>query len=274
MSKSFSPLNQDSISLLSLLPFLIITFGISWGILGLYIALPESMNAWFGNITGQHPLFFLAIYAPAIAAILVVFYHAGWQGLKRYFSRLTLWRSSRSWYVFLILGIPLIFFIGAAIKGAVFSTLLIPSSFELLLVILFITLLKGPVEELGWRGLMLPVLQRKLTPFWAGLILGIIWGIWHLPAFFLSGTPQGAWDFMPFFTGSIAISIIITALFNASNGSILLAALFHFQLINPFWPDAQPYDTYILIIVALIIVWYNRKTMFSREKAMTEVIPS
>lgn len=274
MSKPSSLPNQDTFSLFSLIPFLLITFGISWGILGLYIALPESMDALFGNISGQHPLFFLAVYAPAIAAILIISYHAGWQGLKRYFSRLTLWRTSLTWYVFLMLGIPLIFFIGAAIKGTLSSAFLIPSSFQLLLMMLLITLIKGPVEELGWRGFMLPLLQRNLSPFWAGILLGIIWGIWHLPAFFLSGTPQGAWDFMPFFTGSIALSIIITALFNASNGSILLPALFHFQLINPLWPDAQPYDTYLLIIVALLVVGYNRETMFSRNKAITEVIPS
>jgi hypothetical protein len=49
--------------------------------------------------------------------------------------------------------------------------------------------------------------------------------------------------------------------------------LFHWQLINPFWPDAQPWDTWILVVVAVVVVWLNRKTMFSRDDAVTEVIP-
>jgi len=48
--------------------------------------------------------------------------------------------------------------------------------------------------------------------------------------------------------------------------------LFHWQLINPFWPDAQPWDTWILVIVAFIVVWWNRDTMFARESAVTEVL--
>jgi hypothetical protein len=63
------------------------------------------------------------------------------------------------------------------------------------------------------------------------------------------------------------------ALFNASRGSILLAALFHFQLNNPIWPDAQPYDMYAFVAAAILIALINRKTMFSREGTVTRVIP-
>ena len=109
---------------------------------------------------------------------------------------------------------------------------------------------------------------------WAGLVLGIIWGLWHLPAFLLSGTPQGNWSFIPFFLGSIALSVIVTPLFNVSRGSILLPAVFHFFINNPIWPDAQPYDTYLFVMVAALVVWFNRKEMFTRENAVTKVIAS
>ncbi|EPX81056.1 Abortive infection protein [Litoreibacter arenae DSM 19593] len=128
------------------------------------------------------------------------------------------------------------------------------------------------MEEFGWRGLALPLLQRKMAPIWAGLLLGIIWGAWHLPAFFLSGTPQSAWGISPFIIGSIAVSVILTPLFNASGGSILLAALFHFQLNNPLWPDAQPYDTIFFVLAAAIVVWVNRDAMFDRNSGHTAVI--
>jgi len=43
---------------------------------------------------------------------------------------------------------------------------------------------------------------------------------------------------------------------------------------NPIFPDAQPYDTYLLIVAAALIVWWNRKDMFTKEGSVTEVIPN
>ncbi len=111
-----------------------------------------------------------------------------------------------------------------------------------------------------------------MAPIWAGLLLGIIWGAWHLPAFFLSGTPQSEFGILPFLVGSVAASVILTPLFNVSGGSILLAALFHFQLNNPLWPNAMPYDMYLYALVAVIVVWLNRSTMFSRAAGSTSVV--
>ena len=273
MVKNSSVAGKHQIPFISLVPFLLIAFGLAWGILGLFIFLPERMIQVFGELTGQHPLFFLSVYAPAIAAFIVVFYKGGAKGFRRYLSRLLIWRCSWAWYAFLIIGIPLIFFIGSALKGNLFLEPFPFSSFQSLIMALVFAAIKGPVEEFGWRGLALPLLQRKFAPIWAGLILGIIWGFWHLPAFLLSGTPQSAWSFTPFFVGSIALCVIVTALFNKSRGSILLPALFHFQVNNPIWPDAQPNDTLVFAAAAIIVVWINRKAMFSKDGAVTKVIP-
>jgi uncharacterized protein len=254
-------------------PFLMMTFSLAWGILGLFILLPKPMVALFGEITGQHPLFFLAVWAPAIAAFLVITYYSGMGGLRRYLSRLLLWRSSPAWYAFLFLGIPLIFIGGSALKGNLFTEPLPFSSFPSLFVALVLAAIKGPMEEFGWRGLALPLLQQKLAPIWAALTLGVVWGIWHLPAFLLNGTQQSEWSFSAFFAGCIALSIIVTPLFNASRGSILMPAVFHFMLGNPISPDAQPYDTYLLIVVAVLVVWFHRKSMFKKKGAAIDVIP-
>jgi uncharacterized protein len=264
---------QYQIPFISLAPFLLITFGLAWGILGLFILLPEPMAAIFGELTGQHPLFFLAVWAPAIAAFIVITYYSGVRGLRRYLTRFFLWRCSPAWYVFLAIGIPLVFIAGSALKGNLFTEPFPFSSFPSLFVALVLAAIKGPIEEFGWRGLALPLLQRKFSPIWAGLILGVIWGFWHLPAFLLSGTPQSAWSFTPFFVASIALSVIVTALFNASGGSILLPALFHFQCNNPIWPDAQPYDTFAFVAAAVLVVWLNRKALFRKVGAVTDIIP-
>lgn len=263
----------DALPFRSMALFLLLTFGIAWGILAAFIFFPETMVGLFGKITGEHPLFYLAVWAPAISAFVVILRWSGLEGLRRHLGRALLWRCAWPWYAFLLLGVPLVFFAGSFVKGNLSEATFPFPSISSFLVALVLIAIKGPIEEFGWRGLALPLLQRKMTPIWAALVIGVIWGLWHTPAFLLSGTEQSAWSFLPFFTGTIALSVIVTPLFNASRGSIFLPALFHFMLINPVWPDAQPYDTYIFALIAVVIVWLHRKSMFSGINSVTEVVP-
>ena len=112
---------------------------------------------------------------------------------------------------------------------------------------------------------------KTIGPFLA-IAFGLTWAAWHIPAFPLSGTPQSAWSFGPYSTGIVAICIILTPMFNAARGSLLIPALFHFQMNNPLWPDAQPRDTLIFVRVAVIIVLLNRRKMFQREEGVTAVL--
>lgn len=257
----------------ALVPFLLIAFAIAWGVLGFYIFLPELASALFGELSGQHPLFYLAVWSPAIAAILIVLFRSGVSGLGGFLGRLGLWRCSPWWWAFLLLGLPVVFIAGAEMRGTLRTDPFPVETVHAALLALFFAAIKGPLEEIGWRGLALPILQRWLAPLWAGIILGIIWGIWHLPAFFLGGTQQSQWAFAPFFLGCIALSTIVTPLFNSSGGSILLTAFFHYMVMNPLFPAAEPYDTYILVVVAAAVVWLNRGTMLTRQGSITEVVP-
>lgn len=258
----------------ALAPFIAMTFGIAWGIIGLYIFLPSLMSTAFGSLNGSHPLFFLAVYAPAISAFVLIGKKEGVSGLKKFLTRALLWRAKFSWYLFLILGVPIIFIVGSLLRGDAFAEPFPFQTFSAAIMGIFLAAIKGPVEEFGWRGFALPLLQRKLAPFWSGLLLGVVWATWHLPAFLLSGTQQSQWSFAAFFLGCLAISVIATALFNDSGGSILLSAFFHFTLMNPIFPDAQPYDTYILVVVAALMVFRSGERMFSKEGSIVEVIPS
>jgi uncharacterized protein len=79
---------------------------------------------------------------------------------------------------------------------------------------------------------------------------------------------------MPFLLGATAASVIVTGLFNAARGSILVAVLFHWQLNMPMWPDAQPWNMYLFVLLAAIVVWVDRTAMFRREGAATDVMPA
>ena len=176
-----------------------------------------------------------------------------------------------AWWVFLVIGIPAVKYLGAAIGGTIRDPFPF-SPWYGVLPALAITLFIGPVEEFGWRGVALPLLQRRFAPLWAGLILGVFWGLWHAPTFLLGGTPQSAWSFGPYVIGVLAISVILAPMFNAARGSILIAALFHFQMNNPAWPPAQPWENVVWATVAVVIVLLNRRRMVTRDGAVTEVL--
>jgi uncharacterized protein len=268
---SAEPEARAGLTARSVRTFFAITFTLSWGIAALLVAIPERIEAIFGELGYTNPAFILAVYAPGITAVLMVVKHHGLSGLGSFLRRLTLWRMPLVWWAVLLLGMPAVFYAGAALSG----TLSDPFPFTLwydVLPALVIALVIGPVEELGWRGVALPLLQRRFSPLWAALIVGAVSAVWHLPAFALSGTKQSAWAVGPFLLGVVAISVILTAMFNAARGSLLIAVLFHFQMNAPIWPDAQPWDIAVFVAVAATVVLVNRTAMLSHDGAATAVL--
>jgi len=264
------PRNQTQFSNKTLILFVMLAFGLTWGLAALFFIFPDPLTAIFGEPGLSNPLVILAVYAPGIAGVLLVLWKSGLQGLGSFLRRLTLWRAPIVWWLFLLVGIPAVVYSGAALKGTISDPFQFSSWPEALGALAF-ALVLGPIEEFGWRGLALPLLQRRFAPVWAGLILGAIWAIWHIPSLLMSGMPQSTWSVGPYFLGIIAISVILTPLFNASRGSLLIAVLYHFQMMNPIFPDAQPYDNFLFIAVAVLIVLLNRRKMFKRGEGITNV---
>lgn len=262
---------QSSMTAKALIPFLVLTFILTWGISAVLILFTDQVTAIFGEIGLSNPLIILAVYSPGFAGVLLVLWHDGLKGLGSFFRRLTLWRAPLVWWLFLILGIPAIVYTGAAIKGTINEPFPFSPWYQVLPA-LALSLFLGPIEEFGWRGLALPLIQRKLSPFWSGLVLGGIWAFWHIPSFLISGMPQTAWSAGPYFLGIIAISVILTPMFNSSRGSLLIAVLYHFQMMNPIFPDAQPWDNFLYIALAVIVVILNRNTMFNCSEGVTDVL--
>ena len=250
--------------------FMAITFALGWGIGAMLFLFADQIEAVFGEMSGTNPVFILLVWSPAIAGVGLVWRHHGLAGVGWYLRRVTRWRVSSPWWAFLLLGIPAVKYLGAAFNGTAGDFPFSP--WYGLLPALALALVIGPVEELGWRGVALPLLQRRYAPLWSSLILGAFWAVWHAPSFLLSGTPQSAWSFGPYLIGVLALSVIITPLFNAAQGSILMAMMFHFQINGPAWPDAQPWENYLFALIAVGVVILNRRAMLSREGAATEVV--
>jgi uncharacterized protein len=153
----------------ALFAFVGITFLITWGLIGVYIVFPDAAAAWFGEISGSHPFFFLATWSPAIAAFVIVFLYSGVSGVWAFLSRLFLWRCPAEWVAFILIGLPLVFVAGSLLKGGPILALLPPEGIGVVVAVLFMMLFLGPIEEFGWRGVAQPLLQRHMAPIWAGL---------------------------------------------------------------------------------------------------------
>jgi membrane protease YdiL (CAAX protease family) len=262
--------NQSGMTTKTLVPFFALTFGLTWGIAALLIIFTDQMAAIFGELSSSNPLYILLVYSPGFAGIFLVWRYYGLKGLGSFFRRLTLWRMPKEWWWFLLLGIPAIKYLGAALNGTLSTFPFSPWYLAFPAVVHYFFL--GTIEEFGWRGVAQPLLQRKMAPFWAGLSVGIFWAVWHTPAFLMSGTVYDNWSILPLFGGIIAISVILTPMFNSARGSLLIAYLYHFQVMNPIIPDAQPWENLLFAIAAVIIVWLNRHTMFKHGSGVTDIL--
>lgn len=84
----------------------------------------------------------------------------------------------------------------------------------------------GGSEEIGWRGLLLSKLLERNSPLRATLIVSLVWGIWHIPLWFLKGVPQYGTNFLEFMLGTISLSFLLTIVYLATR-SVFICILFH-----------------------------------------------
>ncbi|MEP7358532.1 MAG: CPBP family intramembrane glutamic endopeptidase, partial [Anaerolineales bacterium] len=135
----------------------------------------------------------------------------------------------------------------------------------------------GLGEEVGWRGFALPRLQRDHSALTATLSLGLIWALWHLPAFFYRETymAMGLAAGLPLLLLSIlSASLVFTWLFNSTRGSLLIVILFHalFDFLSVSKAGGGSVASIMsaaVMIGAVLIVILFKPANLSREKKQT-----
>jgi membrane protease YdiL (CAAX protease family) len=171
-------------------------------------------------------------YGPFLAA-LIVSVALGRDELQSLFSRMTNLRFGLRWYLIAIFGNVLLYLLVTGLSGAPLMQLLAGKwilIFTLYLPALFTSYIVNPIgEETGWTGFALPRLQKQFRPWLAAVILGVIWAIWHLPAFFIP-SEMGAFhpvNFIFFVLSSIFIRIVWTWVTNHAHSSGIVGILLH-----------------------------------------------
>jgi hypothetical protein len=82
-------------------------------------------------------------------------------------------------------------------------------------------------EEIGWRGFALPRMIEKFGVGRASLFLGLLWGMWHFPTFFIKGVTQSEVPILVYLAYTTALCGAFTWIWLHTRGSVLLATLFH-----------------------------------------------
>jgi uncharacterized protein len=88
----------------------------------------------------------------------------------------------------------------------------------------------GLAEEGGWRGFAAPLLQSRYSPLKAAIILGVLWGAWHIPVKIqqlLGGFSEFAIFYLDFTIFTVALTIIIVYFSNRVGGSALMGVMMH-----------------------------------------------
>ncbi len=251
--------------------FYILAFGISW--LGwIPVAIGSHGIAPFNQPYFQILLILPAI-GPALAAVIVTRAAYGKTQVSNLFEALFQWRVRPGWYLSAIVGPIVLLLVGQSITQwlDLSVTQSKPQSELLPLVIsaFVMSLFSNPWEEVGWRGFALPHLQKRYTALVATLIVGVLWGVWHVPLFLWKGNPMSEYPFLLWLLGTVAETFIYTWLYNSTKGSLLLVALFHITL-NTFGVVVSGVSIIALailyVLVALVLVVTFGGTNLSRRE--------
>jgi uncharacterized protein len=275
--------------------FLAGTFGLTWGLAAVAIAAPDAIRAVTGSaFSTTNPAYFLAVYAPSVIAVVLTATQAGRSGLRELAGRVFRWRVHPAYYALVLLGLPALDVLARLVQASVLGdpltssgeplwTLLLggvaPTPMGLwyaapLFLLATLVLDAGPIgEEIGWKGYALPrMIGGARGPLAGALVFGVIWGVWHAPAFLISGTAQYdmGLNFAVLVAGSICLSLIMTWLYRRTHGSILVSGI----LVHLFTNSMVSRLSAFVIVLAVPAIACAVALRRGRRSALHRAVPA
>jgi membrane protease YdiL (CAAX protease family) len=221
-----------------------------------------------------------------LAAIIVTGINTGKAGVRELLGRMVHWRVGINWHIIAWFS-PAILFVFAAVIVRVawgawpdFSRFGQTEEFPQLPLLAYWAasiLLYGWGEETGWRGFALPRMQKGRSAFFATFILSIFWALWHLPLFWFSDgyMKMGLGGALGWYFSILLGAVLFTWLYNSTQGSILIAAVFHGTADIVFnTPSPGDLATVIGVLMTLwgifVLVVYKPTTLSRSDKHVIE----
>jgi membrane protease YdiL (CAAX protease family) len=240
--------------------FFTLTYAAAWSLWIPLVILRDRLPGALGFL-----LVLLGSLVPSTVAILLIAVLHGKPGVRKLLGRLLRWRIGLRWYL-VVLVLPMLVPLGIGLSVLLGgSAPAVDATIPIALVMFVFSIFPGSAlgEELGWRGFALPHLQADRSALGASLVLGALWGAWHLPLW-LTGTDSHPLSLYPAFVlAVIAASVIYTWMYNSTGGSLLIIVLYHAAsnlpitlLITPLGIKmTQPFLIYVsLMVIAAVAV--------------------
>lgn len=230
------------------------------------------------------PLFLVVVvligYTPSLAALLSATLFPGAGGVRTLVRQVGSWRVGIGWYVLVLAGPLALVLLANAIHIALGGApprqwLVVPSISDL--AVLMGPLIAGSLgEEIGWRGFAQPRLQKRIGALWASVVVGLLWGTWHLwPAVAPGGLAHlTAADLIQTYVRLIATAILYAWLYNSTRGSLLLVMVAHaghniaLDLIQLPAGGADEVSIIIALLylaAALVVIWATGSRRLARS---------
>jgi uncharacterized protein len=239
--------------------FFILSYFISW-VIWMPLYLP-----YFGihNLPVLPYHHALGALGPFCSAFIISWFEGGSLAIKKLGAKLIHWRIKFHLYLIAIFS-PLVILAGGGLLAYTINNhpikLSISTSnefpeFNLALFFIYNLFTFGYGEETGWRGFALTHLQNKFSVLKSTLILSIFWAGWHIPLFLYRPGYSGmeVSGIIGWLMSVITGAILLSWLYNKSNGSILLVSIFHAAIDIPFTSSG---DAYVINYMgALITIW-------------------
>jgi membrane protease YdiL (CAAX protease family) len=270
------------------LSFFVLAYFISWAI-WIPIVVAYYRNP-FPISFAQTPLVlillaFLGFFGPTFSALILAAFEEGSRGIRRLLSGWRLWRVGIQWYLAIVGSQIAIELLATGLYVAV-SHVRPEISWShwssVIPMFLRAALLGGAIaEETGWRGYALPRLARTRSALSSSVLIGLAWGIWHLPISLVPGAnfpiALNPLLFCVFVVNAVAISVVMTWLFNNTGGSILVCYLYHallntslfggvfrFADMGSSWWGKMCYGTALRVIFAVLLLLFFGAGRLSR----------
>ncbi len=198
------------------LVFLAATFAITWIAWGSLIVFKDIAPGTVPFVA----LHLIGGFGPTVAPF-IAFAAMGKDERRDFLARVLRWKVNAGWY---LIATALV-----AACGAGYYLYGRPQlqPWYLIFPMFLAMVIGGGLEELGWRGLLLDALIREgRSKLLAGLGVGAVWALWHLPLFYIEGVNQYGRSFLFFAVGVLGCSLMLTVLYAATR-SVVLAVFFH-----------------------------------------------
>lgn len=216
----------------------------------------------------------LTVLSPSIVALILTARTSGRSGVKELFVKQTLQKARLKWFVLSLFGIPFIASL-AMLTALNFDIAAFHLRTTQLLPQMVVIVVIAVGEEYGWRGYLLPKLMKHFSLLSSSLILGLIWGFWHFPAYLIGtgvplqmnfivfmlwivlGTLFISWVY--YYTRSVLTSILVHISANTAFNYLLILPEFTGS-INTFWI----FMAYLMVL--LVVVYYlDRRQLVANQ---------